>query len=370
MRTVPVNTPLLDGNEKKYLMECVDSGWISSEGPFVSRFENESSEYINRGFGVCVSNGTVALDIAVKALGLGPGDEVIIPTFTIISCASSVAASGAVPVFVDCDETLNIDVVKLEDALTPKTKAIMMVHIYGLTCDVDMILRFAEKHGLKVIEDAAEAHGQLYKGKKCGSFGDVSIFSFYPNKHITTGEGGFIATNSLEIFERCSSLRNLCFDNSQRFIHQEIGTNARMTNMQAALGVAQLERIDEKIKKKREIGRYYNENLNSIQQLKLPIKSTAYCENIYWVYPLVIQDNVDLSGRELCERLGKYNIGTRPFFYPMHLQPCFKSLQSNKFSNYDISEKMYAKGLYIPSGLALSEDDMEYVCNALKEIFA
>src|SRR5690242_4802729 len=202
MMTVPVNEPLLGGNEKKYLAECIDSGWISSEGPFVQRFEEEMSKRVARKFGIAVCNGSLALDAAVAALRLGPGDEVILPAFTIISCAAAVVRAGATPVLVDSDPvTWNMDVGQIESRITPRTKAIMVVHIYGLPVDMDDVLVLADKYGLKVIEDAAEAHGQTYWGKPCGSFGDVSTFSFYPNKHVTTGEGGMIVTDDPQIAE-------------------------------------------------------------------------------------------------------------------------------------------------------------------------
>ncbi len=243
---IPVNTPLLKGNELKYVTECIETGWISSEGPFITKFEENFSTYIGCKYGVAVSNGSAALDVVIRALNIGPGDEVIMPAFTIISPAQSVVSEGATPVLVDSDiNTWNMDVSQIEAKITPKTKAILVVHIYGLPVDMDPILALAKKHNLKVIEDAAEVHGQTYKGKMCGSFADISIFSFYPNKHITTGEGGMILTNDKALAERCKKLRNLCFEpNGPRFVHYELGWNYRMTNLQAALGLAQLEQID------------------------------------------------------------------------------------------------------------------------------
>lgn len=209
---IPVNEPLLDSNEKKYLLECIETGWISSEGPFVKKFEQNFADRVKRKYGIAVTNGTAALDAAVEALDIGHGDEVIMPTFTIISCIGQIIRAGAKPVLVDNDpETWNMDVTQIEAKITPQTKAIMVVHIYGLPVDMDPVLKIAERHGLKIIEDAAQMHGQTYKGKPCGSFGDISTFSFYPNKHITTGEGGMLVTNNEQLFEDCRSLRNLCF---------------------------------------------------------------------------------------------------------------------------------------------------------------
>jgi len=254
---IPVNTPLLDGNEKKYLNECIDSGWISSEGPFVKRFEMAMAEKVDRRYGVAVSSGTAALDVAVASLGLKPGSEVIMPAFTIISCASAIVRAGCVPVLVDADpHTWNMDVTQIEAKITKKTKAIMVVHIYGFSVDMDPVMDLAKRYDLKIVEDAAEAHGLVYKNKPCGSFGDVSIFSFYPNKHVTTGEGGMVVTNDESIYEKCQGYRNLCFKPEKRFVHDELGWNYRMTNMQAALGVAQLEKLDRHVEMKRKMGKY------------------------------------------------------------------------------------------------------------------
>ena len=245
MDFIPVNEPLLNGNEKKYLCECIDSGWVSSEGPFVKAFEQKMSISVTRKYGIAVSSGTAALETAVQALGIGHGDEVIMPTFTIISCAMAVTKLGAVPVFVDSDlHTWNMNVDDIEAKITDRTKAIMIVHLYGLPVEVDKVLELAKKYDLKVIEDAAEMYGQMYHGKPCGSFGDISTFSFYPNKLVTTGEGGMIVTDDAELAERCQFLRNLCFRKDARYIHDEISDNYRFTNLQAALGLAQLERLD------------------------------------------------------------------------------------------------------------------------------
>ncbi|MEB3119665.1 MAG: DegT/DnrJ/EryC1/StrS family aminotransferase, partial [Snowella sp.] len=269
MKPIPVNEPLLNGNEKKYLNQCIDTGWISSEGPFVKQFEEQMAARVGRKYGIAVCNGSVALDVAVAALDIGKGDEVIMPTFTIISCAAAVIRAGATPVLVDCDrDTWNMDVNQIEGKITPRTKAIMVVHIYGLPVDMYPILALAEKYGLQIIEDAAEMHGQTYHDQLCGSFGTISTFSFYPNKHITTGEGGMIVTDNQLLAERCLSLRNLCFQPQQRFVHYELGWNCRMTNLQAALGIAQLERLDEFVARKRNIGKQYTDLLSDLSCLQ------------------------------------------------------------------------------------------------------
>src|SRR4051794_7226309 len=264
-----------------------------------------------RRHGVAVTNGSVALDIAVHALKLNPGDEVIIPTFTIISCAAAVVRAGLVPVVVDCDPaTWNMTAHAVEAVVTPRTRAIMLVHIYGLPVDLEPVMAIARKHDLRVIEDAAEMHGQTYRGRPCGSFGDLSTFSFYPNKHVTTGEGGMILTDDDEMAERLRGLRNLCFQPQQRFVHEELGWNARMTNLQAALGVAQTERLDDIIAIKRRTGRLYDQLLEDVDIIQRPVARTNYADNIYWVYGIVLNDDVPFDAREAMRRLGEKGVGT------------------------------------------------------------
>jgi perosamine synthetase len=366
---IPVNQPLLNGNEEKYLIECIRTGWISSEGPFVKQFEEQFAARVEREYGVAVSNGSVALDVAVMALGIGKGDEVIIPTFTIISCAAAIVRAGAVPVLVDCDPlTWNMDVTQIEARITPRTKAIMAVHIFGLPTEMEPLLAVAHRHGLKVIEDAAEAHGQIYQGHPCGSFGDISIFSFYPNKHVTTGEGGMVLMDSPLLAEKCRSLRNLCFKPEQRFLHDELGWNFRMTNLQAALGVAQLERLDEFVKIKRRMGERYSNLLLGTEGIQQPLRKTSYAENIYWVYGLVLDETMSFDAKEAMVRLGRLNIGTRPFFWPMHEQPVFQKMGLFLKERYPVAERIARRGFYIPSGMALSEEQMERVAAGVKEI--
>ena len=299
MEPIPVNEPCLDGTERQYLIECIETGWISSEGPFVKRFEEEFAMKVGRQYGIAVSSGSAALDVAVAALQIGVGDEVILPSFTIISCASAIVRGGAVPVVVDCcPHTWNMDVSQIESKITSNTKAILVVHIYGLPVDMDPVIALAKKHSLHIIEDAAEAHGQTYKGLPCGSFGTLSIFSFYSNKHITTGEGGMIVTNDESLAEHSRSLRNLCFQPHQRFVHEEWGWNYRMSNLQAALGVAQMERLEEFVQRKRHIGERYSKLLSEVGSLELPVKKTDYAENIYWVFGVVLKDDVPFEAKE------------------------------------------------------------------------
>ena len=243
----------------------------------------------------------------------------------------------------------------------------MIVHMFGLTADVDPIIQLAKKYNLKVIEDAAQMIGQDYKGKKCGSFGDISIFSFYPNKHITTGEGGMVLCNDSLLDERAKELRNLCFG-EQRFVHEKIGFNYRMTNMQAALGVAQLEKIDEVVKKKKWIGGKYNELLQDLLTVNLPIKNTSYCNNIYWVYAITLKDECSKTVKQVMTELADHQIGTRPFFYPMHQQPVFNRDGLFLQDKLPISEKLYENGFYIPSGLALTNGQVKEVSEALHKV--
>lgn len=367
---IPVNEPLLNGNEKKYLCECIDSGWISSDGPFVKRFENELADYVGRRFGIAVSSGTAALETAVQALGLPAGSEVIMPDFTIISCAQAIVKAGLTPVVVDCKaDTWNMDVEQIEEKITSKTSAVMAVHIYGITADMDPILKLTKKYGLKLIEDAAQAHGQLYRNKKCGSFGDVSIFSFYPNKPVTCGEGGMVLTDDEKLADQCRKIRNLCFLPERRFVHEELGSNFRMTNMQAAVGCAQLEKLDEMIIRKREIGAFYQENFRQLDHvLRRPLEKTQYCDNIYWVYGMVLE-NTEMNAKQAMEMLGKEGIGTRPFFYPIHKQPVFLKMGLFEDVRCPVSEEIAEKGFYIPCGLGITEEKMQKVAQTILKIF-
>jgi perosamine synthetase len=359
---IPVNAPLLDGNEKKYLNQCIDTGWISSEGPFVREFEERFAAWVGRRYGIALANGSVALDAAVAALKIGPGDEVILPTFTIISCAAAIVRAGARPVLVDCDPvTWNMDVDQIRPKITTRTRAIMVVHIYGLPVDMDAVSSLAEEYGLKIIEDAAEMHGQTYRGKPCGSFGDISTFSFYPNKHVTTGEGGMVVTDDAALADRCRSLRNLCFQDKQRFFHEELGWNFRMSNLQAALGLAQLERLQEFVARKRRMGQRYTELLADLETIRLPLPATDYAANIYWVYGVILGDNLRFDATDAARRLARLGIGTRPFFWPMHEQPVFNKMGLFTGERYPVAEHLARRGFYIPSGLALTTEQIERV---------
>lgn len=366
---IPVNEPLLNGNEKKYLCECIDTGWISSEGPFVKMFEQKMSAVADREYGVAVSNGTAALEVAVQALGIKENDEVIMPTFAIISCAMAIMKVGAIPVLVDSDMfTWNMRADEIEVKITSRTKAIMIVHLYGLPVEIDKILALAKKYNLKVIEDAAEMHGQTYNGKPCGSFGDISIYSFYSNKHITTGEGGMVVTNDADLAERCRMLRNLCFRKDVRYMHDEISDNYRFTNLQAAVGLAQLERLDEFVERKRAMGRYYTDALKDVEGLVLPIQKTDYADNIYWVYGIVLGKDIQADNRKVQKLLLEEGVDSRTFFWCMHEQPVYQRLGMFADERYPNAEYLARKGLYIPSGLAITKEQMDAVICKVKKV--
>ena len=365
---IPVNEPVIKEREKQLLLDCLNSGWVSSEGPFVNEFEEKFSNKVNRKYGIACSSGTAALDIAIKALEIGPGDEVIIPSFTIISCASAVFKSGAKIILLDCDkDSWLMQPDQLEKLITAKTKAIMVVHIYGLPVNLDPIIEIAKKNRIFIIEDSAEQIGGLYKGKPCGSFGDISTFSFYPNKNVTTGEGGMVVTNNINLAERAKSLRNLCFQPEKRFVHNEIGWNYRMTNLQAALGLAQLERLDESVEKKISIGKAYYERLKDIDLIQLPLEKLDYAQNIFWVYGIVLDKRVG-NAKYLMKKLADNSIGSRPFFYPIHKQPVF--LKNGLFVNdsHPNAEHISEYGFYLPSGLSITINEIDIVTDTLKRL--
>ena len=367
---IPVNTPIFLGNEKKYLNQCIDSGWVSSDGAFVRQFEDQTAAAIGREFAVAVSSGTSALDIAVAALDLPVGSEVIVPSFCIISVLHEVLRSGLVPVFVDCNyESFNVEPEDLINAITSRTKLIIIAHIYGLTVDMDPLLEEAKKRGIFIIEDASEVQGQQYLGRECGSFGDLSTLSFYANKQITTGEGGMVLTDSKKLYERLKSFRNLCFNNERRYSHHRLGWNYRMSNLQAAVGLAQLERLSFAVSRRREIADLYYEGLRDVEGITLPLKNQGFGENINWVFAITIDQKLRLTGEEMRADLQSDGIGTRSFFYPLHLQPLLKELKANYVVHGSCanSEMLYEKGLYLPSGLGLTNNEVKTVCFMVKK---
>jgi perosamine synthetase len=368
---IPVNEPLIGETEQAYVKECLETGWISSGGRFIDKFEQAFAAYCGRKYGIAVNNGTNALTAALRVLELPEGSEVIIPTFTIISCALACIYNGLVPVFLDSEpETWNMDLDALEEKITAKTKAVMAVHIYGHPLDMDRLLHLADKHGLQVVEDFAEAIGSEYKGKRCGGYGAVSCASFYANKTITTGEGGMCLTDDPSIAEKLKSVRNLCFLPRRRFVHEELGFNFRMTNVQAAIGLGQLERIDEHVNKKIAIAQNYNRMLKELEdskRLRLPVEK-SWAKSIYWMYGILLNKDRGPKAVDIQEKLGKKGVQTRPFFYPMHLQPVFQSMAWYKKEKPAISEHLYDYGFYLPSGLTLKTEEIEQVVTSLKEV--
>lgn len=370
---IPVSEPLLDGNEKRYLAECIDSGWISSEGPFVAKFEAAFAARLGRAHGVAVCNGTAALEAALYGLGVGEGDEVIMPSFTIISCAVAAMRLGARPVLVDIDpETWCMDVAQVEARLTSRTKIVMPVHIFGHAVDMDPLLRLREKHGFKILEDAAEVHGAEYFSQqlggrwvKCGAMGDAAATSFYANKIVTTGEGGMVLADDAAVAERARSYRNLCFRPERRFYHTEIGYNFRMTNLQAAVGLAQVERLDEFLAIKTRIGASYRSALATIPGIRfMPVRSWA--KSVYWVYAVELDPQLGLDAVTVMERLRAKGIGTRPFFMGLHQQPALRERGLFGGENYPHTDKAHRLGFYLPSGLTMTEALVGQVADALR----
>lgn len=366
---IPVNEPLLKGNEKKYVLKSLKDGYISSSGPLVQKFENKFAKRLKKKFAISVSNGTAALQIAFEALKIKKGDEVILPSFTIISCILPVIRAKAKPILIDSDPiTWNMSVNIIEKKITKKTKLIIVPHIYGLPVDMDPLMKLARKYNIKVIEDTAEVLGLKYKNRECGTFGDISTFSFYANKHITTGEGGMIVTNDKNISDRCKSLRNICFNNERRFLHYELGWNYRFTNIQSAIGLAQLEKLKFFINKKRKIGKKYSKAFKKINSFNLPYDESTKAKNIYWIYGIVLNKKSKLNVKQFMKKLRNKGIETRNFFWPLHKQPALNKMGYFKKIKLPVSEYLAKNGFYIPSGLALTNRQQQYVIKAVKEI--
>ena len=362
-RFIPVSEPSITQREVDYVLQAVKSGWVSSLGQFIDRFERAFAEYIGVSYAVTTSNGTTALHLALVSLGIGRGDEVIIPDLTFVATANAVAYTGAKPVPVDIDrETWCIDPESIRKALTPKTKAIIPVHVYGHPAEMERIAELAEAAGLYVIEDAAEAHGSEYKGEKVGGLGNCGVFSFYGNKVMTTGEGGMITTNDKQIYERAKYLRDQAMSQEKRYWHTEVGFNYRMTNIQAALGLAQLERIEELIGKKREIYGWYERFLGNMENIRLNPERSGV-RNIFWMVCLVLEKDTGISRNDLMDKLKARGIDTRPFFHPISQMPMYQGGPVNSVAS-EISEK----GLNLPSGVILEKEDIRWITSQIKRI--
>jgi perosamine synthetase len=376
---IPVNEPVLCERELEYVTECVRTGWVSSAGRFIDEFEQNWAAFCGRRYGVAVSSGTTALQVAIGCLDLEPGDEVIMPTFTIVSCALAVLYNGGIPVLVDSDPaTWCMDVAAIEKKITSRTRAIMPVHIYGHPVDMDGVMHLASKHGLSIIEDAAEVHGAEYLSdragerptwRRCGSFGAASCFSFYANKLITTGEGGMLVTDDAALADRARSLRNLCFQPQRRFVHEEAGFNFRLTNLQAALGLAQMSRIDDIVARKRRMGEAYTRSLSGLTGLQLPTEE-PWARNVYWMYGVVLTGEANMDAERFAQELRQRGVETRPFFVGMHEQPVFRRRGLFLSERYPVAEALARRGLYLPSGLALTELQLTTVCGAVREVLS
>jgi len=364
---IPVNEPLLTEADFASVMDALRSGWISGAGQHVEAFEQSWAAYCERKHGVAVANGSLALHLAINLLDLQPGDEVILPSFTIISCIWPIILAGATPILVDVDSrTWTMDVEQVRQRITSRTRAIMPVHIYGNPVDMQPLLDVAHEYGLHIVEDAAEAHGGEYRGRKIGSFGTASCFSFYANKLVTTGEGGMVLLDDDALAERARRFRNLGFQPGRRFVHAELGFNFRLTNLQAALGVRQVERIEEIVACKRAMGKAYTERLCQLPELELQIEQ-PWSRSVYWMYGVLIRERTGLDAAELARRLAASGIETRPFFLGMHEQPVLRERGLFNGEAYPVTERLARQGLYLPSGLTLHMSQIDKICEAVRE---
>ncbi len=365
---IPVYEPLMDGNEKKYLAECIDTGWVSSDGPFVKRLEDEFAAYCGVKHGIAVSNGTAALEVGLAAIGVGQDDEVIMPSFTVVSCAIAAIRLGATPVLVDSEpDTWNMDTSRIEAKINYRTRAIMPVHIYGHPVDMDPVLDIARRHNLKVIEDAAEVHGAMYKNRKAGSIGNVGSFSFNANNIITTGEGGMVITDDPAAAERARSYRDLFSIPEHRFYHNELGYNFRMTNLQAAIGVAQLEQIDRFIEIKRRNAALYTARLSKVKGIKTPTEK-PWAWSVYWMYAIELDPKLGIDATRMAQLLAQKGVATGPFFLGMHEQPVFQRMDLFQNEKYPVADRLARQGFYLPSGLTLTESQINEVCDAVEGV--
>lgn len=365
---IPVCEPYLAGREAEYVRDCLSSNWISSAGKYLADFEAGFARYCGCGHGIATTSGTTALHLAVAAAGLRPGDEIIMPTFTIAAPVFAVLYAGATPVLVDVDpDTWTMRVDEVAAKVGPRTRAILPVHMYGHPCDMDPVGELARRHDLWVLEDAAEVHGGEYKGRKCGSLGDAACFSFYANKIISTGEGGMVVTSDAAFAERCRSLKNLAFNRDRRFLHDAIGFNYRMTNVQAAIGLAQLEKLDEYVALRRLHATSYTALLRDVEGLRLPAER-AWARNVYWMYGIVVEDSFGCSRDELMAGLADRGVETRTFFIPMHEQPVLQQRGLFRNEHYPVASDLGRRGLYLPSSTGLTATDLTYVVDGVRDV--
>ncbi len=362
-RFIPIAMPHLSGNEKKYVLDCLDTTWISSNGKYINEFEKSFASWMDVKYALSCCNGTVALHLPLLAWGLGPGDEVLVPSFTYIATANAVRYCGAKPVLVDSlPDTWNIDPADMERKITPQTKGVIPVHLYGNPCDMDAIMSIAKKHGLFVLEDAAECHGATYAGKKAGTIGDVGVFSFFGNKIITTGEGGMVVTDDDELAAKMRLFKGQGMDPNRRYWFPVTGYNYRMTNIEAAIGLAQLENVEDHIAARQRVADWYCEFLADITDYVTPQKQTSGAESVWWMYSVLLNRNSKISRDALMEALAADGIETRPLFYPMHIMPAFYDEQAN----CPVAEDIAARGVNLPTHALLTREDVAYICSRLK----
>ena len=363
---IPVCEPTLTGNEMRYVQQAIETNWISSAGSFIGDFEARFAAACGTRYGIACANGTVAMHLAMATLGLEPEDEVIIPTFTMIATANAVSYCGAKPILVDQEmDTWQMDLNQVEDRITPRTKAIVPVHIYGHPVDMDPLMEMAQRHGIIVIEDAAEAHGAEYKGRRCGGLGHAAGFSFYGNKIITTGEGGMVTTNDREIARLAWNLRDHAFSNERHFWHKYVGFNYRMTNLQAAVGLAQVEQLDNFVAARRHNAGEYSCRLSTVPGIGTPPEA-EWAKNVFWMYGIVVDaEAYGMNRDELRIVLANNGIETRTFFIPMHCQPVY--WETFKGERYPVAEQLCRDGLYLPSASSLTLPEIEYISEVIRE---
>ena len=365
-RRLPIAEPLLDGNEEQYVVECVRSGWISSQGHFVARFERAVAEFHAMPHALAVSNGTTALHLALVSLGVGPGDEVVVPDFTFAATANAVIHAGAVPVFVDVDpQTWTMDVDAVAQALTPRTRAVIPVHLYGHPCEMPPLVELSRTHGIALVEDVAEAFGARANGRRAGTFGDAACFSFFGNKTLTTGEGGMILFRDEAAYERAAMLRDHGMSRDRRYWHPEAGFNYRLTNLQAAIGVAQMERVEEILERKRTLAARYDEQIAGTPGIERPA-AAAWADPVCWLYTIRVSEEAVLTRDELAERLLRKGIETRPVFYPLHTMPPFRRFAGS--ACFPVTEAAAAKGLSVPSAVTLTDAEVDAVAKGIRSI--
>lgn len=369
---IPVNIPLVTEQDREAVDKALLDGWISGDGPVVQDFESTVASQVGRKYGVAVSNGSDAIELAIRVLNLKPGGEVILPSFTIISCLAPIIRAGLVPVFLDADpETWNMRTDLLKDALSDKTVAILVVHIYGIATDMSQVMAFAEENDLRVIEDSAEAHGVFFRDRPCGSFGDMSTFSFYANKNVTTGEGGMVLTDDPVLAEKLRYFRNLTFLTSRRFVHEDLGWNMRLSSIQAALGTSQAKRVAESVQRRRFIADRYLTALKGIRGLKFQAEEYLGNRNGYWVFGVLLDSHHRFESAESAmSALAAAGVGTRPFFYPLHQQPLIGQYPYRLVGDYKVSEDLGENGFYLPNGLGMSDSDLDRVVSIAHQVLS